>query len=118
MEKEPKVSRESSLPYPPPVVDYLKRFKKPSAEAVEFLNLLLHRIFLTFRSSDKFRQLWGDKMSLNINRKLKNNSYVDSVKITDVILGDFPPMFKSCKPTILDDLTLVNSKLIRLFQWK
>jgi hypothetical protein len=109
VDKQEKQSKESTLPFPQPIVDFLKRRKQEdNGHSIDLLNLLLHRMFITWRSSDKFRTLWGQKMSRKINLKLKDNSYITLLNIKDLILGEYPPIIKNVKSTILDDLALVS----------
>lgn len=108
LEKQEELSRESSLPFPQPIVDYLKRRKQEdNGHSIDLLNLLLHRMFITWRSSDKFRTLWGLKMSRKINLKLKDNNYINSLNIKDLLLGEYPPVIKNVKSTVVEDLSLV-----------
>ena len=63
----------------------------------EWLNIIMNRLFLTLRSSKVFRNIWANKVSNKMNRKLKGNSFVSSIAITDLFLGENPPSFEGAR---------------------
>ena len=73
----------------------------------EWLNIIMNRLFLTLRSSKVFRNVWTQKgtfstssisinphlVSSKMNMKLKENSFVSHISITNLRLGEHPPTF-------------------------
>ncbi|EGF80365.1 hypothetical protein BATDEDRAFT_35067 [Batrachochytrium dendrobatidis JAM81] len=60
-------------------------------EHCHWLNVILHRFFLTFRGSVLFKKRWTERMSQKLNMKLKNNTFVSAIQIKELSLGDNSP---------------------------
>ncbi|KAL2919880.1 hypothetical protein HK105_200797 [Polyrhizophydium stewartii] len=60
-------------------------------EPCHWLNVALHRFFLSFRASQHFKESWTQRMSKKLNMRLKNNSFVTSIQIRELSLGDNSP---------------------------
>ncbi|KAJ3359423.1 hypothetical protein HDU91_004925 [Kappamyces sp. JEL0680] len=65
-------------------------FMSPTVES-EWINLVLNRMFVTLRASKEFRRLYSTKMSNKMNLKLKGNSFVSQIDITDLRCGENAP---------------------------
>lgn len=94
--------RNNSLPPVEPLM------KTPTIEA-DWLNLILTRVFVTLRSSKVFQKRWSTKMSNKINLKLKGNSFISKLMITEIKLGDHPPSIEGVRllKGITKDLAVV-----------
>lgn len=78
-----------------------QKYPLPSAHTktmdAEWLNIILSRMFLTLRSSQVFRNMWAKKVSNKMNMKLKGNSFISSIAITDLFLGECPPSLEGVR---------------------
>ena len=114
--RAPKSIRQPAAPSEPldkqPVnaagVDFLKLGKIGSSESSkDFLNLMIHRLFLTYQKSAMFRRYYGEKLTKKFNSKLTGNTYIKSLAILDVILGDRPPSIASIQTKVSDNIIMV-----------
>ncbi|KAJ1334311.1 hypothetical protein BSLG_008146 [Batrachochytrium salamandrivorans] len=60
-------------------------------EECHWLNVLIHRFFLSFRASLMFKERWTERMSRKLNMRLKSNAFVTSIQIKELSLGDHSP---------------------------
>lgn len=81
-------------------------FKRHSNE--DYLNLFLIRMFLCLMNSKEFKSRWTLKISTKLNMKLKENSFIDSIKILDLDLGDHPPKIIATRIKKLSDLSIIT----------
>ena len=90
-------------------VDFLNLGRTGSNElSNNFMNLIIHRLFLTYQKSAMFRRYYGEKLTKKFNSKLTGNSYISSLAILDVELGDRPAVISAMQTKVMDDLTMVS----------
>ena len=82
----------------------------PTTEC-DWLNAILHRLFLSLRSSSYFRKKWADQVCEKLNAKLVGNSFVSRLEITDLYLGDYAPRLTGIRLAkgVTSDFAVVGS---------
>jgi len=91
--------------WPPKIVEYLENCLFPqyneksnsATESCTWLNILFARYFLELRKAKEFKERMKKKLNDKFTRKLKNNSYIQNVEITDIDLGDVTPHFNGIR---------------------
>ncbi|KND04615.1 uncharacterized protein SPPG_00333 [Spizellomyces punctatus DAOM BR117] len=133
-------TREHHEPWPENVVEFLRqaltpgdndallrpsRSKKPGStpldqdnepiamaetEQCHWINVLAHRFFLALRGSELFKKKAKAKWTEKINVKLKGNSFVSYIEVTDISLGDYAPKIHGVRllKGIAEDLAVVS----------
>lgn len=107
---------ENLLPWPVPIQNLIRETQSqgPASELTQtqncdWLNVLLHRIFLSVRRSSVFRKKWSSQVAKKLNAKLVGNSFISRIEITDLLLGDHCPLLDGLRvsKTVTDDLAVM-----------
>eukprot|EP01130_Rhizamoeba_saxonica_P006303 TRINITY_DN2511_c0_g1_i2.p2 TRINITY_DN2511_c0_g1~~TRINITY_DN2511_c0_g1_i2.p2 ORF type:complete len:324 (+),score=71.92 TRINITY_DN2511_c0_g1_i2:489-1460(+) len=80
----------------------------PGEESVVFLNVLLHRFWMSFRESDSIKQTITDKLAGRLNEKASDKG-MGFIRILDLNLGSKPPVIENgtlIPPVQSNDLTI------------
>jgi len=91
--------------WPPKIVEYLENClfpqyndkSNPPTECCTWINVVFARYFLELRKAKEFKERMKKKLNDKFARKLKNNSYIQSITLTDIDLGEVCPYFKGVR---------------------
>ncbi|OUM68422.1 hypothetical protein PIROE2DRAFT_3867 [Piromyces sp. E2] len=91
--------------WPPKIVEYLENClfpqyndkSNPPTECCTWVNVVFARYFLELRKAQDFKERMMKKLNEKFSRKLKNNSYIQSVALTGFDLGEVCPYFNGVR---------------------
>ena len=86
--------------WPTEIVEFLSEYafsdpQSSTKESSEWLNVVIQRYFIELRASGLFRSKTAAKISEKIAPKLKGNSFVSEINVTDIALGEHAPKIHS-----------------------
>ncbi|ORX75081.1 hypothetical protein BCR32DRAFT_297130 [Anaeromyces robustus] len=104
-EKETNSDTTDKEVWPPKIVEYLENClfpqyndkSNPPTECCTWVNVVFARFFLELRHANDFKERMKKKLNDKFSRKLKNNTYIQSVFIRDIDFGDVSPYFNGVR---------------------
>ncbi|ORX48418.1 hypothetical protein BCR36DRAFT_354753 [Piromyces finnis] len=104
-EKDEDSSKTDKDGWPPKIIEYLENClfpqyndkSNPPTECCTWVNIVFARYFLELRKAKDFKERMMKKLNEKFTRKLKNNSYIQSVALTDFDLGEVCPHFNGVR---------------------